>query len=257
MKINFVKYHGAGNDFILIDNRESIIELSKKQIAFLCQRHFGIGADGLMLLEKHGKHDFNMRYFNPDGSDGMMCGNGGRCIVRYAYDLGIISDKTSFFAPDGMHLAEISANNIRLKMNDVNGFKEIDNNLFINTGAPHYVLLCEELSTMEVVKIGREIRNNETFKEKGTNVNFVEQNNKGISVRTYERGVEDETLACGTGIVASAITAYHKNKKLGNSIDVNALGGKLKVEFKENNGKYSNIWLTGPADFVFSGDIEL
>jgi diaminopimelate epimerase len=257
MNIHFYKYHGAGNDFILIDNRDAKIELSKEQIAFLCHRNFGIGADGLMLLEKHPKLDFNMRYFNSDGSEGMMCGNGGRCIVRFASDRGIIYDKTNFNAPDGEHSATLSEDLVRLKMTNVSSIDYIDEEMFIETGAPHYILFTNELMTTDVYSIGKSIRYNSTFKEKGTNVDFVEIIDGGIAVRTYERGVEGETLACGTGIVASAIGAYYKNKKLGNSIAVKAMGGDLKVDFTEKNLNFTDIWLTGPAKFVFDGEIEI
>lgn len=258
MQIHFSKYHGAGNDFILIDNRNKSIELDTKQIAFLCHRNFGIGSDGLMLLENHAEHDFYMRYFNPDGSEGMMCGNGGRCIIRFAQDLGIISNKTTFLAPDGVHEAEILGENISLKMNDVNKTEIIENNYFINTGAPHYIKFEDDLSQSNVYSEGKEIRYSPIFIARGgTNVNFVSLNSEGIAVRTYERGVENETLACGTGIVASAIAAFLTNKTTAKEINVKALGGKLKVRFEHKNNSFTNIYLIGPAEKVFSGTIEL
>ncbi len=258
MTLQFSKYHGAGNDFILIDNRKQDINLNTSQIAFLCHRHFGIGSDGLMLLENHEQYDFFMRYFNPDGSEGMMCGNGGRCIIRFANELGIINQKTVFLAPDGVHEAEINAELISLKMNDVNDSETIENNLFLNTGAPHYIKFTENLNQTNVYTEGKQIRFSPLFKARGgTNINFVHVNDKELSVRTYERGVENETLACGTGIVASAIAAYISGKIRLTQINVKALGGDLKVKFETTNNSFSNIWLIGPAEKVFTGTIVL
>lgn len=256
MLINFYKYHGAGNDFVLIDNRNKAIKLSAKQIQFLCHRNFGIGSDGLMLLENSKIADFKMRFYNPDGSEGMMCGNGGRCIVRFAKDLGIISDKTSFEAPDGIHRAEIANENIQLSMGDVSEINKKDKNLFLNTGAPHCIVFVEDVENAEVVADGAKIRYSDDYAPLGTNVNFVEIIDEGIKIRTYERGVENETLACGTGIVASALASHHNVFQNKNSIRVKAKGGDLEVQFDYQDGVYKNVLLIGPAKFVFKGKVE-
>lgn len=260
MKINFFKYHGTGNDFILINNFDSKIKLSTKQIAFICDRHFGIGADGLMLLNKSNEYDFVMDYYNSDGSGATMCGNGGRCITAFAKKQGIIKNEALFIASDGLHHATIDNNNIvGLKMADVNEIQKLDSNkYFLSTGSPHFVSFENNVENIDVYSQGKAIRNSETYKNKGTNVNFVEQIDKQtIFVRTYERGVENETLSCGTGIVASAISFYKQNGGNTNFVDIKTKGGNLKVQFLGNENNFSEIYLTGPAILVFEGEIQI
>ncbi|MCB9202316.1 MAG: diaminopimelate epimerase [Flavobacteriales bacterium] len=258
MKLHFSKYQGAGNDFVIIDNRKNDITLTEKQVYFLCDRHFGIGADGLILLENHNDLDFYMKYYNSDGNESTMCGNGGRCIVRFASDLGIIKEKTTFLATDGLHHANVFPESIQLQMIDVEQIKNINNDYVINTGSPHYVQFVSDINNFNVYKEGNKIRYSELFKIEGINVNFVEEISENhIYVRTYERGVEDETLACGTGITASVL-AYSQKKNLNSAkINVDALGGKLNVCFTKENNIFTNVWLEGGAEFVFSGEINI
>ncbi len=259
MNLQFYKFHGTGNDFILIDNRNAQIKnLNPEQIKHLCNRNFGIGADGLMLLNNHEKYDFEMDYYNSDGSGGTMCGNGGRCIVAFAKKLGLIKDKTQFIASDGFHEAFINeSGEVKLKMMDVKKTLQKQNEYFINTGSPHHIIFNDNIAELNVYEQGKTIRYSEKYRKEGTNVNFVQVNKKGIEIRTYERGVENETLACGTGAVASAISYYTKFKPNNQNINVKVLGGNLQVSFTENENNYSNVFLTGPAKFVFSGQIEL
>lgn len=260
MKIKFYKYQGAGNDFIILDNRENrYSDITKAQIMQLCDRHFGIGADGLMLLNTKEDYDFEMIYYNSDGKEGSMCGNGGRCIVQFASASGIRKNKYLFTATDGVHEAEIDIEKkIRLKMNDVSDIEFSLDHYVLNTGSPHYVKFVPGVEDFEVVEGGRRIRNSKEFAEKGINVNFVEVLSEDqIYVRTYERGVEDETLSCGTGVTASALISAH-NENGFNRVEVKTKGGNLSVEYdKINDTRFKNIWLSGPATFVFSGDIEL
>lgn len=260
MQISFDKYQGTGNDFILIDNRKNEIQLSQEQIAFLCNRHFGIGADGLMLLELEPGVDFKMVYFNSDGNESSMCGNGGRCITAYAKTLGLINDKARFVAIDGVHeSAIIGVNNVSLKMNDVKSIEVGKDFFWLNTGSPHYVKLVQGIKEFDVFAEGRKIRNSERFAAEGTNVNFIEKTDDGIYVRTYERGVENETLSCGTGVTASALVAAVQGIGSGkNNCKVSTLGGELNVKFdKVLESNFYNIWLEGPAEFVFYGSINL
>jgi diaminopimelate epimerase len=259
MTLQFHKYHGAGNDFIIVDNRQETFKPDRNAIAKLCRRKFGIGGDGLMLLEKSGEADFYMRYFNSDGNESTMCGNGGRCIVAFARSLGIIDKQTRFLASDGLHDSVIRDDGlIALKMQDVDTTQNFDEDYFVDTGSPHYVRFVEDLANTPVFEEGRKIRyDNATFPE-GTNVNFVAIEREGlISIRTYERGVEDETLACGTGAVASAISAYLRSKTDKTSYLVNVRGGKLQVSFNPSGNRFTNVWLTGPAEFVFSGAVDI
>jgi diaminopimelate epimerase len=265
MQIKFYKYQGTGNDFIIIDNRKGKFPLNNSAIvAFLCDRKFGIGADGLMLLQNKKGYDFEMVYFNSDGNTSSMCGNGGRCLVAFAYHLGIIKKKTCFLAVDGEHEAEIIANDgnalqVKLKIQDVSKIETIKNDMFLNTGSPHYIKFVKDLSKLNVYEEGKKVRYNATFKKEGTNVNFLEYKNKCLQVRTYERGVENETLSCGTGVTAAALAyAYlHKNKKL-NKINIETPGGFLKVHFNQKSkALFNNIWLEGPATFVFEGKIKV
>lgn len=256
--IPFYKYQGAGNDFIIIDNRQNLYQLSVLEIEKLCDRRFGIGADGLMLLQEKIGFDFEMIYFNADGNESTMCGNGGRCITQFAKDLGIIKDKAVFLAIDGAHEAQILENGtVALGMVDVQEFFFEDDAIILNTGSPHFVKFVEYLNTQDIVNEGRKIRHQKRFGEKGINVNFVERKNEILHIRTYERGVEDETLACGTGVTAAAIASV--GKAIGNfEIKVKALGGDLKVSFQKTDiAKVQNIILQGPAQFVFQGNIQI
>lgn len=260
MQLQFYKYQGTGNDFVLIDNRKNDIELTNEQIKFLCDRRFGIGADGLMLLELEPGVDFKMIYFNSDGKPSSMCGNGGRCIVAFAKHLTIINDKAKFLAVDGFHEAIIDENEtISLKMQDVKTIEIGDDFFYLNTGSPHYVKLIREVQNFDVVTNGKQIRYNERFAEEGTNVNFIEKINDELIVRTYERGVEDETFSCGTGVTAAALVAALEgisNSK--NNCLIKTLGGNLEVTFeKVLTQNFYNIWLKGPAQKVFQGIINL
>ncbi|MEA2105893.1 MAG: diaminopimelate epimerase [Bacteroidota bacterium] len=258
MKFTFSKYQGTGNDFIIIDNRDSSLNLTKKQIAQICDRRFGVGADGLMFLEKHPTLDFNMRYFNSDGNEGSMCGNGGRCLVAFAKSLAIIDQETTFNTIDGTHKALIKQKDIvALQMQDVKEVLKMDGNYFLDTGSPHYVIFSKNIEEIDVYTEGKKIRESKRFAPKGTNVNFVEINNNNLFVRTYERGVEDETLSCGTGVTAAAICASAKLNIDKNSFDISTRGGDLSVCFQKNrNNSFTDIWLTGPAQFVFKGEYK-
>ncbi len=259
MKLRFHKYQGAGNDFVIIDNRDNKIKLSETQINKLCNRRFGVGADGLMLLENHPDFDFKMTYFNSDGKESTMCGNGGRCLVAFAKSINLITAKTNFSATDGSHMAVVNDDDsISLQMQDVNDFKIVNTNYYMNTGSPHYVTFRDDISKIDVLSRGREIRNSAEFEPDGTNVNFVEIQGEKLFVRTYERGVEDETLACGTGVTAAALSASFYSDPDKNSYDIITKGGKLKVSFKrQDDNTFNDIWLTGPATFVFEGEIDI
>lgn len=260
MKLHFYKYQATGNDFVLIDNRSGAHTFSKSEIEKICNRRFGIGADGLMLIEKHPSLDFNLVYYNSDGSQS-LCGNGSRAAVKMASSLGMVNGKTSFNAYDGLHDAEVLSNDIiRLKMNDVKGVLEKDSHFFLNTGSPHLIRFVKDIKNYPVVEEGRKIRYSDAYKPNGTNANFVElQDDNAIFVRTYERGVEDETLSCGTGVTAAALAASLKGYK--SPVVVKVLGGELSVEFKTQlTGQtvlFHDIFLIGPAKMVFEGDLEL
>lgn len=257
MEIHFFKYHGTGNDFIILDNRDSrYASLTSMQIAQLCDRRTGIGADGLMLLELESGFDFRMQYYNADGKIGSMCGNGGRCLVAFAYMLGIQQQHYHFIASDGPHHAErLDDGRIRLQMTDVRGIAKQEGGYVLDTGSPHYVEFVELLNELDVVKAGRAIRNSPPFSKNGINVNFVLRTQSGIRIRTYERGVEDETYSCGTGATACAIVS---SNQLGTQVvTVGVRGGELQVEFTRNSEQsISNIWLIGPAAFVYSGTVK-
>ena len=261
MDINFYKYHGTGNDFILIDNRDLSFPDEKSVIETLCDRRFGIGADGLILLQEHEEYDFAMRYFNSDGKEASMCGNGGRCVVAFVAKLGLIKNETSFHAFDGKHKASISNNLIELSMSDVTDIKKVDDLFLVDTGSPQAVLFVTGLNEIDVHHLGSSIRNDKKISQQGVNVNFVEIiSPASINIRTFERGVEAETWSCGTGSVASAIVSYLKNKmEPGVFInEVNVRGGQLKVSF-ETTGKntFTNINLIGPATMVYQGKIAI
>ena len=259
---NFFKYHGAGNDFLLVDGREIIPELSTQQIKSLCDRNFGIGSDGLMYLLKADDYDFEMKYFNSNGLEGSMCGNGGRCIVSFAFDQGIKQPSFKFLASDGEHFAEIlqakgNTKLIRLQMQDVHEIKEINDHLILDTGSPHHLTFWKSISGKNIFEAGKAIRYSKNFKKDGINANFIEQNGNQLFVRTYERGVEDETLACGTGVTAAAIGAYLKSEDKYNSYQIQTLGGALKVSFQEDQKSFTEVFLEGPAEYIFKGSIQL
>lgn len=258
MQLSFYKYQGTGNDFILIDNRTNEISLTTEQIHFLCDRRFGIGADGLMFLELEPGSDFKMVYYNSDGNPSSMCGNGGRCITAFAKHLGVIKNAATFLAIDGIHEATIDADEIvSLKMQDVKNVEVGDDYFYLNTGSPHFVKFINNVETFDVKNMGALIRYNDRFKEEGTNVNFIERLGDNLFVRTYERGVEDETFSCGTGVTAAALVAAIKGVSNGkNNCFIKTLGGNLEVKFErvlEQN--FYNIWLIGPAVKVFKGEI--
>ena len=261
MNIKFDKYQGAGNDFIIIDNRKGhYSSLSRIELNRLCNRNTGIGADGVILVEDSAEADFEMRYFNSDGNPSSLCGNGGRCSVAFANRYNIIGEHTCFKAIDGLHLAQLlTPSEVRLKMQKVNFFTKYGDAIIIDTGSPHYVKIVKNISEVNVKTEGAAIRYSDEFKSKGINVNFVQKKSgHSFLIRTYERGVEDETLACGTGAVAGALVMHYLGETKGNTkIELQTLGGILKVDFETNNNTYQNIHLEGPANFVFSGTIEL
>ncbi len=253
--IQFYKYQGTGNDFIMLDGREESYDfLTTESIAHLCHRRFGIGADGLIILRNKDGFDFDMDYYNADGKRGSMCGNGGRCTVAFAYDLGIIKDKTRFYAPDGEHEAVFNKHqDVHLKMQNVQKVDEHELGPFMDTGSPHLILFKEAHNPAETKSQGAAIRYNDTYKAVGTNVNFVTLQADSIAIYTYERGVEDATYSCGTGTVAAALAAakYHQMKS---PVQADTLGGQLSVNFETSDfNSFQNIWLNGPAVQVFSG----
>jgi len=271
MKIHFYKYQATGNDFVLIDNREGKFSFSIPQIQKICDRRFGVGADGLMLIEKHSTLTFNLVYYNSDGSQS-LCGNGSRAAVMMASFLGMLNGKTKFNAYDGPHDAELlNSEIVRLKMNDVTEVRKVGDDIFINTGSPHHLRFVKDADEYPVVDEGRKIRNSKSYTPAGTNVNFIElKGNNSIYVRTYERGVEDETFSCGTGVTAAALAASFYGYT--SPVHVLVKGGELSVEFKsarmadqplqtglpaDESATFQDIFLIGPAKMVFEGDLEL
>ena len=260
MNIQFSKYQGAGNDFVLIDHRTKPLgDIDNKLVAQLCDRRFGIGGDGLMFLIDHPDYDFEMVYYNADGNLGSMCGNGGRCIVAFAKHLGVIDNETNFSAVDGPHYAKITAegNWVELQMIDVNEIAKDGNAFVLNTGSPHYVSEVKELKNFDVFNTGKEIRNNDTYKLNGINVNFVENKGDHLFVRTFERGVEDETYACGTGVTAVAMAMAQQKQPGYIETPIEVLGGKLQINFDYDGSKFTNVFLCGPAEKVFAGEVNL
>ncbi|WP_210466537.1 MULTISPECIES: diaminopimelate epimerase [Rufibacter] len=256
MNLTFYKYQGTGNDFVVLDNREQNIQLSQEQVAFLCDRRKGIGADGLMLLQEKEGYDFEMVYYNADGRVGSMCGNGGRCLVAFAQFLGVVEDQAYFIASDGPHQAFLKDGLVHLQMKDVDEVEDLDTATFMNTGSPHYVKQVEALQDLNVFAEGRAIRYSDRFKAEGTNVNFVEHlHHNKLFVRTYERGVEDETFSCGTGVTACALAASRAGYE--SPVHIQVLGGELQVSFEKEGNGFRNVFLIGPALQVFKGEISL
>jgi len=261
MKISFSKYHGTGNDFIIIDNRRLQWMPKQEEIARLCDRHIGIGADGLMLLTEKPGYDFYMTYYNSDGRESTMCGNGGRCMIVFAQSLSLAGSEARFLAIDGEHLGKFtqkdSSDFISLKMKDVTVDEIEDDHLFLNTGSPHYVIFMNKVETLDIIAEANKIRFNDRFRKKGTNVDFVEVRDEDLFVRSYERGVEDETLSCGTGVTASVLAYAVKTHDRRTFMDVQTRGGSLKVYFQQLGNSFTDIWLEGPAVLVFQGEIEI
>lgn len=256
--MKFYKYQGTGNDFVLIDNRALIFPKEQKIIAHLCDRRFGIGGDGVILLEndKDTPTDFKMVYYNADGRESTMCGNGGRCMVAFAHFLGIIKDECTFIAIDGIHQAKILGETVQLKMKEVTEIFSDQSDYVLNTGSPHYVKYVEDVKNYEVFQQGKQIRNSSKYQKEGINVNFVEKlSDDQIFVRTYERGVEEETYSCGTGVTAAALI-FMKDNNI-SSVNIKTLGGNLKVYATQEDKAYKEIWLEGPAVQVFSGETSL
>lgn len=259
MKLEFFKYQGAGNDFVIIDNRNDFFpKENAKLVKKICDRRFGVGADGMMLLEEVEGFDFRMVYFNADGFPGSMCGNGGRCLVSFAHSLELFDQETSFQANGERYTARMANGQVSLQMLDVDQLKASDGHVFLDTGSPHHVQFEKNVKELDVFARGRKIRYGDPYNEAGTNVNFVEQvDEQTFKVRTYERGVENETLSCGTGVTAVALASYHLGKTRSNRLQIQTEGGDLRVDFTVENGKFSNVILTGPATFVYKGNIEV
>ena len=279
MTIPFYKYQGTGNDFIMLDQRETVYlnKSDTETIRNICDRRFGIGGDGLMFLQNKEGYDFEMVYFNADGTEGSMCGNGGRCLTAFAHFLSVFKKQCTFLAIDGAHEAVVKSKIdnpqlgdavwVELKMNDVakNSIEQGNDYFLMNTGSPHYVVFVEDLTDINVYDNGRAIRYSERFAKEGVNVNFVERTSfntlkgieqQGIEVATYERGVEDETFSCGTGVTAAAI-AYHIKNGSALEVPIKTKGGQLSVKFTEGVDIFENVWLCGPATQVFSGSINI
>lgn len=258
MNFTFYKYEGTGNDFVLIDNRSKTFpKESRVKISKICDRHFGVGADGLILLEEDDLSDFKMVYYNADGRESSMCGNGGRCIVAFAKKLGIIDNSAVFTAIDGMHEARIEEGIVSLKMIDVEQINIASDHIFLDTGSPHHIEVVDDLTSFPVYERGKDIRNR-IYGEDGSNVNFVQAlSSDTFRIRTYERGVEDETLACGTGVTAAAIAMHASQVTQSNTIHLKVEGGSLSVSFDTDNDSYRNVILSGPATFVYEGNISI
>lgn len=256
MEISFYKYQGTGNDFIMVDDRQSLFQPNDLTIEHLCNRKFGIGADGLILIRSKAAYDFEMVYFNADGSQS-MCGNGARCAVAFSNFLGIVKDACRFWAIDGPHEAKFLERQVELGMSPVHRISKVGEDYFVDTGSPHHVQFVEDVKNFPVVEMGAPIRNSIKYHPEGTNVNFVSLlSDHEIFVRTYERGVENETLSCGTGVTACALVVGGIN--LINSVSILTPGGRLKVDFNSNpDGSFDNIILKGPAEQVFSGKFEV
>lgn len=255
-QLQFQKYQGTGNDFVMIDNRDKVFDRSDlKTVEKLCDRKFGIGADGVILIEHDSASDFEMVYFNPDGSQS-LCGNGSRCAVMFARSLGIVGDKTTFRAIDGIHEAEVKNDQVHLLMHDVTDYQKLEEDFVINTGSPHYIKYVSDVQTMNPVEMGQKIRYSAEYEAEGINVNFVQQTDDSqVAIRTYERGVEDETLSCGTGCTAAALSLGLKGGQ--SPVTLQAVGGQLQVSFEQEGNTFKNIYLIGPAKKVFEGTVTV
>ena len=264
MQVAFSKYHGAGNDFILIDDRDAVFpvlspELEQELVQKLCHRRFGIGADGLILVRNSGEVDFEMRYFNADGAPGSLCGNGGRCVSRFVTDRGIIkASELHFLASDGLHRSVVLEDGqVDLEMHSPASIEQRGSDFVVDTGSPHYIRWAEDLDTMDVLGKGRAIRHSEEYDAEGINVNFIEVAGQSIRIRTFERGVEAETLACGTGAVAAAVAASLEQGLSGaQRWPVQAMGGLLQVSFRQQGSAFEDVHLIGPAEYVFEGQFD-
>lgn len=256
--LSFYKYQGTGNDFIMIDNMKLIFdENNLSLIRSLCDRRFGIGADGLILIQPKSGFDFEVVYFNSDGSQS-FCGNGARCSVRFAKELGLFDTETRFYAIDGAHSAIYEGDDIvSLKMNDVKTIQYHKDDYFINTGSPHYIKYVDDVEKVNIIEDAHKIRYNEVYKAEGTNVNFVDSSDEIIKMRTYERGVEDETLSCGTGVTAVALSIADKKQDIEGIYEIEVRGGSLQVKFKRVGQEFHDIWLIGKAEYVFKGNINI
>ncbi|WP_417603083.1 diaminopimelate epimerase [Owenweeksia hongkongensis] len=259
MTIRFYKYQGTGNDFVMIDDRDNkYTDITEQQVKHLCDRRFGIGADGLIFLRNSDEYDFEMVYYNSDGRTSTMCGNGGRCLLRFASDLGIEGENYSFMAVDGVHFGVVDDEVVSLQMVDL---KDIDNLgddvLFMNTGSPHHVVFTDSLPADDFVAVAKSIRYSDKYAEEGVNVNYVKVTGNNLEMRTYERGVEDETYSCGTGVTAAALGADFLKKTKGDRLKIKTAGGNLELSFKAQREGYTDIWLTGPAEKVFKGKVKL
>jgi diaminopimelate epimerase len=262
MTVNFHKYQGNGNDFVIIDQGSLTDDLSAQQIQHLCGRRFGIGADGLIIVKSSDEFDFEMIYYNADGHEASMCGNGARCAVAFYFAKGKTGSSLSFQAYDGKHLGIVNGEELKgkrfdvsISMADVSGIEQGEGFYFLDTGSPHYVEFVERVAEVDVLAEGRKTRNSYRFAPGGTNVNFVEISGDRIFVRTYERGVEDETLSCGTGVTASALAACQETGKQASQI--HTTGGEFRVSFEQDGEKFTNIWLSGPAELVFEGNVKI
>lgn len=258
MIVNFYKYQGTGNDFIIIDSRNINFDLSENIIKNITNRKFGIGSDGVMVISNHIDHHFEMQFYNPDGSQS-FCGNGSRCAVLFCFHMGICPRECTFLSNDGVHSAEV-IDDLNIKINIVGPVKlnKLSSEDFeLNTGSPHYIKFVERLKIDDFITKSRWIRNSNEYIESGINVNFVSSNENGISMRTYERGVEDETLSCGSGVTAAAMAYGYKTNMESGKLSVSTKGGDLVVEFDRVNDEFQNIFLTGAAKFVYKGEIEI
>ena len=255
MELSFHKYQGTGNDFVVVDNRQLRWEPEVEQVRLICDRKFGVGADGLILIQDHEEHDFEMIYFNSDGSKS-LCGNGSRCAIHFVYSLGLIQNETTFLTTDGIHRGTITEDGIGFELFDVTDIRSMGDDIFIDTGSPHYLIFGDAIDQVEVVEEGRKIRYDKRFAPQGTNVNFIEiKSTNEIAVRTYERGVEDETLSCGTGVTAAALGASIHGVR--SPVRIGTKGGFLQVDFEKEGDLFRNILLTGPAQPVFTGTFEV
>ena len=256
MELNFSKYQGTGNDFILVDDRDQSFPASNQLVQKLCDRRFGIGADGLILIQNHPKLDYRMVYFNSDGSQS-LCGNGSRCGFAFAQSLGMVDQHATFETTDGIHQIKQEGEKINFQLFDVQQLKKInEKEWFIDTGSPHHIVISDDVSSENIVSEGREIRNHPDYsRHNGTNVNFAQLLQDRVKIRTYERGVEDETLSCGTGATAVGIMAGKLGFK--SPVHIQTTGGELSVSFKQEGDQFTEIWLAGPAKKVFEGSVTI